>query len=533
MDLATLRRTLAALAAADVLTAAAVTRADGWAADLDEVPTADLDATEADLIAAFDAADPGDDADPDTHDLDLMGLAASAIECVRSLRQARRNQVRELVASVRPGETLTRPSLADAARHQRRDSHPRTPRADVRALTAAGAEVDGPGVARAFLDQLRSVPRSGEFRSRVATLHLDVPEERQLGADVHTNVERVAAVVGDDALVAAGGLCAPISARYEVDTIASDHRPIRDALPVFGAERGGVRLLTAPSLADASTGTVVWTEANDRRILAEDFDNSPADGEDPPGPDFGMYATKPTWTLECGSEVEVLVHAVTRRVAFGNFHARTHPEAVQAAVRMLTAAHARTAEQELWSSIVSAATSVTADAELGAARDLLTTLDRATAGYRSRQRLAPTARLRVVLPEWARHLVRADVAKQLPGDDALGVTDEQIGAWFTARGIAPVWSPDVQPIGGQDTGALVAFPSTVEFVVAAEGAFLFLDGGSLDLGLVRDSTLNSTNQVESFAETFEGVAAVGHEALHVTQTTAAYGASSGTIDLTA
>ena len=33
-----------------------------------------------------------------------------------------------------------------------------------------------------------------------------------------------------------------------------------------------------------------------------------------------------------------------------------------------------------------------------------------------------------------------------------------------------------------------------------------MDGGSLELGLVRDSTLNSTNDFQMFGETFENVA---------------------------
>ena len=42
-----------------------------------------------------------------------------------------------------------------------------------------------------------------------------------------------------------------------------------------------------------------------------------------------------------------------------------------------------------------------------------------------------------------------------------------------------------------------------------EGTFLHLDGGSLELGIVRDSTLNSTNDYQVFGETFENVARIG------------------------
>ena len=42
-----------------------------------------------------------------------------------------------------------------------------------------------------------------------------------------------------------------------------------------------------------------------------------------------------------------------------------------------------------------------------------------------------------------------------------------------------------------------------------EGTFLHLDGGVLELGIVRDSTLNSMNDYQVFGETFENVARIG------------------------
>ena len=81
------------------------------------------------------------------------------------------------------------------------------------------------------------------------------------------------------------------------------------------------------------------------------------------------------------------------------------------------------------------------------------------------------------------------------------------------------------PTGGPNMGAaqfdgldLRNWPTTVEFALFPEGHFVFLDGGELNLGIVRDSTINDTNDYQLFAETFEGVAALGPEALWITQT---------------
>jgi hypothetical protein len=85
----------------------------------------------------------------------------------------------------------------------------------------------------------------------------------------------------------------------------------------------------------------------------------------------------------------------------------------------------------------------------------------------------------------------------------------------------------------QAAGALVDFPTTIVWYLFAEGTFLFLDGGTLDLGIVRDSALVSTNDYRMFVETFEGVAKVGIESIKVTTTTHIAGGVAGTVDTVA
>lgn len=63
------------------------------------------------------------------------------------------------------------------------------------------------------------------------------------------------------------------------------------------------------------------------------------------------------------------------------------------------------------------------------------------------------------------------------------------------------------------------------WLLFAEGSFQFLDGGRLDLGVVRDSVLDATNDYETFVETFEGIAFRGVEAYQVQSTVVPTGAS--------
>ena len=63
-------------------------------------------------------------------------------------------------------------------------------------------------------------------------------------------------------------------------------------------------------------------------------------------------------------------------------------------------------------------------------------------------------------------------------------------------------------IGALATGRLPKMPEPpVTWGLVPTGNFIVVDGGTLDLGIIRDSVLNSTNDFEMFAETFESVAA--------------------------
>jgi hypothetical protein len=61
------------------------------------------------------------------------------------------------------------------------------------------------------------------------------------------------------------------------------------------------------------------------------------------------------------------------------------------------------------------------------------------------------------------------------------------------------------------------WPATVTFLSFVSGAYVSLDGGTIDLGVVRDSTLNATNDFSAaWAETFYAVARRGPAARQYT-----------------
>jgi hypothetical protein len=59
-----------------------------------------------------------------------------------------------------------------------------------------------------------------------------------------------------------------------------------------------------------------------------------------------------------------------------------------------------------------------------------------------------------------------------------------------------------------------------------EGSFLFADGGVIDLGIIRDSTLNAQNRLQTFYESWEMAARIGgYQAMRVMSSLCAGGLS--------
>lgn len=357
----------------------------------------------------------------------------------------------------------------------------------------------------------------------VATIETEYSADRVLTrTDAEGNKAKIDAVVSPEAIVAAGGLTAPVETSYDIYELGeTDARPVRDALPKFNAERGGIRFLTSPTMSDLEGAVSVWT-------LQDDIDAASPDAPNP---------VKPCLRVKAGEEVEVFVEAIPLCLTFGNLQSRAYPELVERHIKLGMVWHARFAEIRLLTRIGQLSTNVTADSELGAARDIFNQIEAAAAAYRNRYRIASDTTLRVMFPEWFRNALRADLIKQLPGDGRDGtfnLGEAEINSWFSARNIAVTWFIDGeagQIMGEQETGALNGFPTDLVWYMFTEGTFLFLDAGTLDLGLVRDSTLNGTNDYKIFLETFEGVAKVGIESLRITSELRLLGASSGTVDL--
>jgi len=360
------------------------------------------------------------------------------------------------------------------------------------------------------LHGLRRVNGGDGEQHIVASITTSFPEERTLSQDAESNWAKVQAVTGPEALVASGGHSAPFEVKYDIFGLGTTARPVRDALPRFQADRGGIRFVTPPVLSSYANAVGVWTNVNDIT----------------PGTDV-----KTSLTVSAAAENTVATDAVTLQMQFGNLMTRAYPELIARHNELGLIQHAREAEQYLLGKIGSASTAVTTTSLIGFGRDFLVQLGRAAAAYRSRHRLEADAPLRAIIPAWVKDAMAADLTLAMPGDSTLNAYAE-IDGYVASRNVNLSVSLDQNVFGAQSTGALNEFADSFTWYLFAEGSFLFLDGGTLDLGIIRDSTLVGTNDYKMFVETFEGIAFVGTEALAITSTISINGVAAALRDTT-
>jgi hypothetical protein len=388
--------------------------------------------------------------------------------------------------------------------------------ADIPGYTAGSTINDMYEVAQAMEKRIHSLRRvnGGDGEQHiVASVTTSFPEDRTLSTDAESNSIKINAV-SNQALVASGGHAAPVETKYDIYAIGSTtNRPVRDSLPRFQADRGGIRFVTPPSFAAGTYADAVgvWTAAVD----------AAPDG-----------ATKTSLTVAAAAENTATTDAVTLQLQFGNLMTRAYPELIARHNELALVQHAREAEQYVIGKIEAGSTAVTSGTLIGFGRDFLVSVRKAAVAYRSRHRIAQSTTLKAIVPDWIYDAMAADLALAMPGDGTLSVGRGEIEGYLSQLNVSLVASPDMTVYGSQGAAALLEFPDSFKWYLFAEGTFLFLDGGSLDLGIIRDSSLVGTNDYKMFVETFEGVAKVGIEALVVTQAVNVNGVAAALRDTT-
>lgn len=288
-------------------------------------------------------------------------------------------------------------------------------------------------------------------------------------------------------LTAAAGWCAPSENLYDICSLWSMDGMLD--LPTATARRGGFNYTSEPSYStfEASTSFTILTEA---QVIADT-------------PKVCAELPCPTFT---DARLDVAASCIT-----GSFlQSAGFPEWVEAQVDGLLTNHAHRLNENIIARIVTFAGAanvipaqgvVTGAGAAGLAADasvtssVLAAVELAIVDMRYRERMSLTQTMEVVLPVWILAQFRADIGrKNAWASDNYDLADAQIVRWFSVRGARVQFVYDWQDAySGLATGPggatdLLAFPTTVQFLVFPAGAVVLARQDVVTLSNVYDST---------------------------------------------
>jgi hypothetical protein len=359
-------------------------------------------------------------------------------------------------------------------------------------------------------------------KTKVAGVSFDFPSDRQLtGGDDDMDKIRAAmpptvqvfgknGTMSQEALTASGGICAPSTPFYGQVNFGTEAEPVWDSLPVFQAARGGVNVPTSTYIADITTAISSISEANDAL--------------------GGTFATKSCQALDCPAYTETFVNIFAHCREYGNLNARTWPEKIAHENALTMQALSRTSETFMLDRIKALSIAVSNGATtLGSLIYVVEAIVEAKFGIMGRFRMPRGARFRAYLPYWVPDMLALDTINTQFDRYR---SEESLVAYLRGLGIDPVFyldSPSTDttqlPDAAQTAAAIDELPANIQWGIHPDGAFLGIDSGSLELGIVRDSELNSTNDFQVFGERFRNLVRIApaQSALWVTTTYCANG----------
>lgn len=419
-------------------------------------------------------------------------------------------------------------------------------------------------------------------RFNVATIETPIPEQFVIreGGDASNVIDEAvrSTLEGRDAaaLVAAGGWCAPSENLFDQFSVES-----RDGLldlPTVGVSGGGVNVPSYFGISDAAAALWTWTEDSDKNaLLVRNITNvsltsnvatvttaSPhlltvgqtvtvnASNDTFDGTYVVTSVTATTFTyakvaanvvsvaatgsinsakgclrIPCPTWTDYRLEAEGLCVTHGNLMDRAYPEMTARFVDLVMTAHLHRLSNAKLAKILATATAVTvATAPSDAAGDVLNALDLQVADYRSQHLMGVNTVMDGLFPLWWVEAVRSTLAMRA-GVEMTNVSNAEVVAHFTNRNVRPQFLHGYDPLY-RGSAAATGWPATSKFTLMATGAYVGGDGGGIDLGVTRDSTLNSTNDfTAAWSEQFYSVIRRGPAAREVTVTIGVNGRTGG------
>lgn len=393
--------------------------------------------------------------------------------------------------------TSGRPSVADIAAKAPAPQAPKeAQRERWHTSLTAGAEINGvsagarfetsSAVADAVIRRTEALAVSQGVRSAMfARAHLDaLPEPVTRKESAATVTTRMLEAIKDfekrgpnrDVLTADGGWCAPSEVLYDLCEPEVADQLI--SLPEISITRGGLQYFKSPDFSDFSDA--LWGFCEDELI----------DGVE-----------KPCAEIPCPEPEEVRACVEGACITAGILQTKAFPEWTERYVRGMLVAHAIR---------ISAATIAKMEAEstpivyeetapmiqgAGFTATLLNTIEFQVEDLRADYFLGVGDRPVVVLPRWAKGIIRADLANRM-GVDLLRISDDYINSLFYDRGVGRIqwvkgWQTEV--VGAK--GVAHAWPCNLRYLLYREGAWVRGLEPVIELETLYDSELLRQNKM--------------------------------------
>lgn len=509
------------LTSGDEIDAAALAKATELAQDIERVRAegGERKAATAQRAADLKALRDRIQTQPDGDDSDSGDDAADESEAVANPEPAmvagarKKTDVRDVLKS---GSKLN-VKLSEAQKNSKTSAVPRNAAvivasADVKGFTQGGRLEGMSDLVRAMQARARSLSVSHGQPNFVPVAQLQRDQDFRYIIDDHSSPNEVyevlQAAANPEALVAAGGWCAPSEISYDFYNIVCEDGMVD--VPTTGIRRGGMRWPTSPSFGDlaSSTGLWVWNETQDIAAVTG----------------TAQSGTKTCARVPCASFNEARLDCDGLCITAGNLTTDAWPEQIANFMRLVNAAHAHRVNTRLISKMVALSTAVSMCATgMGVAAPVLDSVELMAIDIRNKYAMCDNATLEAVFPNWVLGLIRADLAKRKgysSGSESFNITNAEIAAWFTLRGISAQfvqdWQVRASGLPGQ-ASAITSWPTSLSYMIYPAGTFVKGNGLSLDLGVVRDSTLNATNDyTAAWSEDCWLLALLGHESRVVT-----------------
>lgn len=400
--------------------------------------------------------------------------------------------------------------------------------ADIPGL-AQGARLENmAGLVKAMQARVKTVGVSARGmdapRYSVATLNRQFKHTVDREASPQQISDVLTAATNPEALVAAGGWCSPSEISYDLFNVVCEDGMLD--LPTIGINRGGIRFPISPDFSSLSGNAAIWSWTETQDIAAVTG--------------TAQSGVKTCGRVPCATFSEERLKCDGICLTVGNLMDDAYPELIENHTRLLFAFNAHQLNLQRINRLVAASVAVSGFTGVGATGDsvvnnVLGALALQATDYRAKFAMCQDAVLEVVLPYWVLEMMRSDLRRR-NGIELISVADSYIMDLFDALNIriqfVGDWQLRTTGFPGASTG-LLAWPTQVQALMYAPGTFVLGEGLQLNLGVIRDSVLNATNDyTAAWMEECWLIAKLGHESRLITINVCANGRT-GANDLTA